>query len=113
MLVLRGMDPPLKPDTPDTYYRLAELSPPLSERIRQQAKQMMIDEELRRRRLNKMTMIAEGSEAKKKEDDVNSRKRKVEDQKQWEDSRETRVAGWRNFQSGGAKKKKVVKKALG
>lgn len=113
MLVLRGLDPPLKADTPDDFYRLRELDPPLAERIRTQAKQMLIDEELRRRRVNKMTMIAEGSEAKRKEDEVNERKRKAESDKAWEASREGRVSDWRSFQKGGSKKKKVVKKALG
>lgn len=113
MLVLRNLDPPLKRDTPDDYYRLRELSPPLAERIRQQAKQMLIDEELRRRRVNKMTMIAEGSEAARKDKEVADRKRKMDEKEAWEASRETRVSDWRSFQKGGSKKKKAAHKALG
>lgn len=36
------------------------------------------------RRVNKMTMIAEGAEAKRKEDEIAARKRKAEDQQKWE-----------------------------
>lgn len=75
-----------------------------------------------------MTMIAEGAEAKRQEDAIEKRKRKMEDDKKWEgqlsrwpkslhvltahirmsrsDTREDRVSGWRSFQKGPKKKKK-------
>ncbi|SGY11570.1 BQ5605_C093g13071 [Microbotryum silenes-dioicae] len=47
-------------------------------------KELLIDQELRRRRVNKMTMIAEGAQAKKDEEALEKRKRKMEDDKRWE-----------------------------
>ncbi|KAH8924610.1 DnaJ-domain-containing protein [Atractiella rhizophila] len=108
MLVLRNMKPPLPQETPDDHPRLKSLDPPLSEMVRMKTKELLIDEELRRRRVKKMTMIAEGAEAKKKEDEVVARKRKAEEDKAWEDSREDRVSDWRSFQTGGKKKKKKL-----
>lgn len=82
------------------------------------------------RRVMKMTMIAEGAEAKRVEDAVEKRKRKVEDDKRWEgafrscsfpgsrlillraDSREDRVTDWRSFQKG-PKRKKAKDNVLG
>lgn len=52
-----------------------------------------------------MNLANEGLEAKKKEEETNKRKRKVEEDKQWEETREQRVGSWRNFQSGNKKKK--------
>lgn len=76
-----------------------------------------------------MTMIAEGAEAKRVEEAVEKRKRKVEDDKRWEgastpffsqtpadryfaDSREDRVTDWRSFQKG-PKRKKAKDNVLG
>jgi DnaJ homolog subfamily C member 8 len=55
-----------------------------------------------------MTMIAEGAEAKKKEDEIAEKKRKAEEEKKWEDTREDRVSDWRSFQSGPKKKKRKI-----
>ena len=112
MLVLRGLKPPLKPDTPDSYHVLRNLDPPLPQQVRQKTKELLVDEELRKRRVNKMTMIAEGADAAKREQEAQQRKRKLEADKSWEDTREDRVKGWRSFQ-GGANKKKKAHKALG
>jgi len=78
-----------------------------------------------------MNLANEGLEAKKKEDEVSARKRKAEEDKQWEgvysfhevtifelevyssrivETREQRVDSWRNFSN--TKKKKKTKVAL-
>lgn len=59
-----------------------------------------------------MTMIAEGAEAKRQEEAIEKQKRKMEDKKEWEDTREERVSDWRSFQKG-PKKKKVKTNVLG
>lgn len=75
----------LLPIVSDDHERLRALKdPPLRDRVKKKVKEMLIDEELRRRRANKMTMIAEGAEAKRVEDAVEKRKRKMEDDKKWE-----------------------------
>lgn len=83
MLILREMS--LLPSVSDDHEKLRALKdPPLRERVRKKVKEMLIDDELRRRRANKMTMIAEGAEAKRSEDAIEKRKRKIEDDKKWE-----------------------------
>ena len=113
MLVLRELDPPSKPETPDTHPTLRRMNPPLPEAIRKKTKELLVDEELRKRRMVKMTMIAEGADAAKKEDEAKEKAKDKEFKRKWEDSRDNRVADWRNFQSGGTKRKKVSHKALG
>ena len=76
----------------------------LKDRVKKKTKEILIDDELRRRRfvplsviagdgsltfrvwnrVQKMTMIAEGAEASRVEEAVEKRKRKVEDDKRWE-----------------------------
>ncbi|KAI8329503.1 hypothetical protein BC941DRAFT_442591 [Chlamydoabsidia padenii] len=77
--------------------------------IQTRLKQLLIELELRRRRLMKKDMESEGAEARKVELAAKERKRKAEEQKEWENTRETRVNSWRDFQKKGAKKKKVKK----
>lgn len=104
MLILRSLN--LPPETPDTHDKVRFLLPPLRERMKQKAKEILIDDELRRRRTNKMQMIAEGAEAQKTETAQAERKRKQEEKAQWEESRESRVTDWRSFQKGTNKKKR-------
>jgi DnaJ family protein C protein 8 len=80
--------------------------------------------------MNKMSMIAEGAEAKRKEDEIAAKKRKADAEKNWEgnsfvpcdqldvradcfylspETREERVGDWRAFQKGGKKKAKIPK----
>lgn len=111
MLVLRSIG--LAPSVPDDHEKILAMPPPgLKERTKQKLKEILIEEELRKRRVRKMTMIAEGAEAKRQEDEIERRKRKVEDDKKWEDSREERVNDWRSFQKG-PKKKKAKTNVLG
>ncbi|KAK4049212.1 DnaJ sub C member 8 [Microbotryomycetes sp. JL221] len=105
MLVLREQGLPR--DTPDNHDKIRTLKDPeFKERVRLKTKEILIDDELRRRRVTKMTMIAEGAEAKRAEEALVERKRKVEEKQRWEDTREDRVSDWRSFQKGPAKKKK-------
>ena len=82
MLILRELRVP--EDAPDSHDKLRFLQPTLRERVRTKTKEMMVDEELRRRRTNKMMMIAEGAEANKAEKEMQERKRKMEEKAQWE-----------------------------
>ncbi|GAA5895748.1 hypothetical protein JCM8208_005076 [Rhodotorula glutinis] len=107
MLVLREVGLPR--DAPDDHELLRPpkmRDPDLKERVKRKAKEIIIDDELRKRRLQKMTMIAEGAEAKRQEDALVERKRKAEEKERWEETREDRVHDWRNFN----KKKKKSKK---
>jgi len=57
-----------------------------------------------------MNLANEGLEARKKEEEVATKKRKAEEDKQWEDTREQRVDSWRSFSN--SKKKKKAKVAV-
>ncbi|GFZ43323.1 hypothetical protein JCM24511_01043 [Saitozyma sp. JCM 24511] len=92
----------------DTDPRLANLTPPFDLQIRAKAKEVLIEDELSRRRKQKLTFANEGAEKAKQEAEVIARKRKVEDQAKWEERREDRIKDWRDFSN---KKKKVKKNA--
>lgn len=78
--------------------------------VKEQLKAILIEMELRKRRLRKKEMEAEGEIARKTEEAMQERKRKAEETKAWEATRETRVNSWRDFQKkGGAKKIKKKK----
>ncbi|KAF8126909.1 hypothetical protein EV363DRAFT_1517656 [Boletus edulis] len=68
-------------------------------------KEVLIEEEVRRRKAIKMNLANEGLEARKKEEEVATRKRKAEEDKAWEESRESRVGSWRSFNNSKKKKK--------
>jgi DnaJ family protein C protein 8 len=79
--------------------------------VKEKMKEILIEMELRKRRQIKKEMEAEGSVKRKAEEVVNERKRKAEDAKQWEASRDTRVNSWRDFQKKGGKKVKKIRKS--
>ncbi|KAI8640040.1 hypothetical protein BD408DRAFT_420371 [Parasitella parasitica] len=79
--------------------------------VKEKMKEILIEMELRKRRQMKKEMEAEGAEKRKAEQMVNERKRKAEDAKQWEASRDTRVSSWRDFQKKGGKKVKKIRKS--
>jgi DnaJ homolog subfamily C member 8 len=110
----------------------ATSTPPLpanfSVLVRQQTKDLLIEEEVRRRKAVKMNLANEGLEARKKEEEVVAKKRKAEEDKQWEgkslhnlffipncmlilflETREQRVDSWRSFAGANKKKKKGPK----
>ncbi|KDR78872.1 hypothetical protein GALMADRAFT_244505 [Galerina marginata CBS 339.88] len=111
ILVIKALNLPTS--TPDSDSRLQGLDPPFKLRLRLQSKQLLIDEEVRRRKAVKMNLANEGLEARKKDEEVAQRKRKAEDDKSWEDNREQRVDSWRNFASSSKKKKKTKVNILG
>ncbi|KAF9243398.1 DnaJ-domain-containing protein [Melanogaster broomeanus] len=104
-------DPRIKNLANDPKMIAQGLTTPWRIMLKEKVKEVLIDEEVRRRKAIKMNLANEGLEARKKEEEVASRKRKAEEDKQWEESRETRVDSWRSF-SNGAKKKKKSKVAI-
>ncbi|KAF5382008.1 hypothetical protein D9615_004447 [Tricholomella constricta] len=110
-LVLKALNLPLS--TPDTDPALRGLEPPFKVRLRLQSKELLIDEEVRRRKAIKMNLANEGLEARKKDEEVAAKKRKAQEDKQWEDNREQRVDSWRSFSKDTRKKKKAKVALLG
>ncbi|KAF5359193.1 hypothetical protein D9756_003112 [Leucocoprinus leucothites] len=97
----------------DNDPKLREIGEPSFKfRVRAEAKAILIDEEVRRRKAIKLNLANEGLEARKKEEEVAARKRKAEDDKAWEENREERVDSWRTFATNNTRKKKKQKVAL-
>jgi len=109
--ILKGLSLPTS--TPDDHPKLKGLIPPFKAQLRQKSKDILIEEELRRRRSIKMNLANEGFEARKKDEEVAERKRKAEDDARWEENREQRVGSWRNFSNTSKKKKKQKGDVLG
>jgi len=99
--------------TPDDHPRLKGLTPPFKAQLRAKSKELLIEEEVRRRRAIKMNLANEGFEARKKEEEVTAKKRKAEDDARWEETREQRVGSWRTFSNTSKKKKKQKGDVLG
>ncbi|KIM73283.1 hypothetical protein PILCRDRAFT_829292 [Piloderma croceum F 1598] len=108
ILLLREFNPPLPASTPDSDPALKALGKQWKVMMRAKCKEMLIDEEVRRRKAIKMNLANEGLEARKKEEEITLRKRKAEEDKTWEDTREQRVDSWRSFANGKKKKKTKV-----
>ncbi|KAL5525960.1 hypothetical protein ACEPAG_7298 [Sanghuangporus baumii] len=93
--------------------RIKELNPPFRVQIRLKCKEMMIEEEVRRRKAIKMNLANEGLEAQRQEAEQLAKKRKAEEDKLWEETREERVGSWRNFATSKKKKKTKANNVLG
>lgn len=82
---------------------------------RVKTREVLIDNEHRRRRQMKAQMQEEGREQKKQDEEIEERKRKRQHDQDWEATRDTRINSWRDFQKGksgdvdGKKKKKKLK----
>ncbi|PIL35582.1 hypothetical protein GSI_02310 [Ganoderma sinense ZZ0214-1] len=74
----------LPPTTRDDDPKLKGLTPSWRQQILAKSKEFLIDEEVRRRKAVKMNLANEGLEARKKEEEVNAKKRKAEEEAQWE-----------------------------
>ncbi len=111
LMVLKQLDLPFATAYDDP--RLANLSPSWDERVRQATKELMVDDELRRRKAIRIQHQAEGEAQRKKEQAVAERKRKAEHDAAWESTRDHRVADWRAFQKDSKKKKKADANVLG
>ncbi|KAI0661725.1 DnaJ domain-containing protein [Cubamyces menziesii] len=110
-ILLKAQNLPL--NTRDDDVRLKELTPPWRQQFLAKAKELLIDEEVRRRKAVKMNLANEGLEARKKEEEVNAKKRKAEEEARWEETREQRVESWRSFANNSKKKKKSKVAILG
>ncbi|KZV73038.1 DnaJ-domain-containing protein [Peniophora sp. CONT] len=84
----------LPPATPADNPKLVDLKPPFKDQLRAKSRELLIDEEVRRRKAVKMNLANEGLEARKKEEEVNARKRKAEHEASWEANREQRVVDY-------------------
>lgn len=80
---------------------------------REKTKQVLIDNELRKRKQIKAQLAEEGREQRKAEAELEARKRKRENEQAWEDTRDQRINSWRTFQKSSGEKKKKKPKPLG
>ncbi|EOD47097.1 Heat shock protein DnaJ [Neofusicoccum parvum] len=83
---------------------------------REKTKQVLIDNELRRRKQVQAAMREEGRMQKKEEAEAADRKRKRDHDEAWEKTREQRIGSWRDFQkkpADGERKKKKKLKPIG
>ncbi|KAG9079004.1 hypothetical protein FS749_008933 [Ceratobasidium sp. UAMH 11750] len=117
--------------TSDTDLRVLTLVPSFKDQVKAKAKDIFIDEEVRRRKAIKMNLANEGLEARRKDEEAAAKKRKAEEDVRWEgtcpkpviskytkfigalaETREQRVDSWRSFNTG-KKKKKTKPNVLG
>lgn len=80
---------------------------------REKTREVLIDNELRRRKQLKAQLAEEGREQRKADMEIEDRKRKRENETAWENTRDTRINSWRDFQKGGSKKKKKKTQPIG
>ncbi|KAI1470679.1 DnaJ-domain-containing protein [Daldinia caldariorum] len=83
---------------------------------REKTREVLIDNELRRKRQLKAQMQEEGREQRKVDQELEERKRKRQHEQDWESTRDQRIDSWRQFQkskSGDDKKKKKKLKPIG
>ncbi|KAI1127357.1 DnaJ domain-containing protein [Nemania abortiva] len=83
---------------------------------RDKTREVLIENEMRRKRQMKAQMQEEGREQRKADDELEARKRKRQHEQDWEATRDQRIDSWRQFQKGkssggddGKKKKKKLK----
>lgn len=77
---------------------------------REKTKEVLIENELRRRKLVKIQMEEEGRAKRKLEEMAEERRLKKEREKAWEDTRDERVGNWRHYQKKVTKNKNKKKK---
>ncbi|KAJ2987367.1 hypothetical protein NUW58_g4545 [Xylaria curta] len=83
---------------------------------RDKTREVLIENEVRRKRQMKAQMQEEGREQRRADDELEVRKRKRQHEQDWEATRDQRIDSWRQFQKGkssggddGKKKKKKLK----
>lgn len=79
---------------------------------REKTKEVLIDNEHRRRRQMKAQMQEEGREQRKQDAEMEERKRKRQHNEDWEATRDDRISSWRKFHKGGKEPDKKKKKKL-
>ncbi|KAI0899763.1 DnaJ-domain-containing protein [Annulohypoxylon nitens] len=83
---------------------------------RVKTREVLIDNEMRRKRQAKAQMQEEGREQRRADQELEDRKRKRQHEQDWESTRDQRIDSWRQFQkskSGDDKKKKKKLKPIG
>lgn len=84
---------------------------------RDKAREVLIDNEHRRRRQMKAQLQEEGREQRRQDEEIDERKRKRQHEQDWEATRDVRINSWRQFQKGKSgdpdKKKKKKLKPIG
>ncbi|KAI1103120.1 DnaJ-domain-containing protein [Jackrogersella minutella] len=83
---------------------------------RDKTREVLIDNEMRRKRQMKAQMQEEGREQRRADEEIDQRKRKRQHEQDWESTRDQRIDSWRQFQkskSGDDKKKKKKLKPIG
>ena len=93
--------------------RLANLIPSWQERVRECVKHFLVDDEVRKRRAMRMRQEAEIDSRLRREEAEEELRRRSEPDTRWEDTRESRVKGWRSFQKAAGKKRKKGPTVLG
>ncbi|EIW72847.1 chaperone regulator [Tremella mesenterica] len=93
--------------------KLQNLKPPFDLQVRMKARDILVEDELARRRKQKVSYANEGAEKAKVEAEVNERKRKQEEHHNWEERREERIGQWREFNAKKTKKSKKNIHVLG
>ncbi|KZT41223.1 DnaJ-domain-containing protein [Sistotremastrum suecicum HHB10207 ss-3] len=111
ILVLKSLS--LPPTTPDDHEALQDIVPSFKDRMKVKAKEMLIEEEVRRRQAIRVNLANEGNEQRQKDAEVAQKKRKAEEDARWEENRESRVDSWRSFAGNKGKKKKQKTALLG
>ncbi|KAL2761162.1 hypothetical protein ACRALDRAFT_1078405 [Sodiomyces alcalophilus JCM 7366] len=92
-------------------------TPEFAKKWREKTREVLIDNEHRRRRQLKGQLQEEGREQRKQDEELDQRKRKRQHEQDWEATRDQRIDSWRQFQkgkssgsgSGQGKKKKKMK----
>ena len=64
-------------------------------------RRVIVDEELRRQKQQRAQLREEGRQQRKEDEEITERKRKREAEQKWEDTRDSRINSWRDFQKGG------------
>lgn len=77
-------------------------------------REVLIEDELRRRKKRQIAMAEEGRQVARQEEELAERKRKMNEREAWEATRDSRVDTWRSFrgkpeESSGTKRKKKPK----
>lgn len=76
---------------------------------RECTREVLVENELRRRRMAKAQMEEEGRLKRKMDEEAEEKRKKRESAKAWEDSRDTRVSNWRDYRKSVSSKKKKKK----
>ncbi|CAI9105796.1 OLC1v1004809C1 [Oldenlandia corymbosa var. corymbosa] len=88
------------------YEQEYEKSPEFQQELKLKVREILTEQEWRRRKMQMRISEEEGRLKKDEEESKEMWKRKREHEEQWEGTREQRVSSWRDFMKGGKKVKK-------